>query len=85
MTYTDSAVRFVSFKKMSSIEKIELLEFLRVNVIHPADGARRNGHADDSFSGFYSQENTEKIIRWSKEKGATEGHEAVQDELVNCP
>jgi hypothetical protein len=69
---------------MSLSEKAEFQEFLRTSIIHPADGIKRNGHADDVFSGFYSHDNADKIIAWLNKKGATEGHQPIL-ETASCP
>lgn len=67
MTSSFTNVVQVVLQDLGPGEKAELVEFLRINVIH--SGFRVNG-LENEFKGTFTQDNAERIKRWIQEKSA---------------
>ncbi len=82
MTYTLAEVVKIEVKEISPETKGLLMEYLRVNVVHPA--TRGNGSGEDSFVGIYAKPHAELIKRWLEEHGAVVGHGIEETEPSHC-
>ena len=67
MHYSKTEVVFLKVEGIPPDLKAELLEFIRLGVLHPA--IRTNSHPDGDFTGVFATHRAKIITDWLESKG----------------